>query len=174
MSADLTRFTTFPPFYTIQPNLQTREKQLQIWKEHICQSCQSSSTYFISIANTIFSNTAINRRISSEGFKVIGDYMVINASGVWVDPGNKTKLLVLWRTIPEWSAVVYNWAVAHGKLNSVETVYSLHSGDDVRGTELENIPTEILNLALSFLQSQHKCVVFKGNTSEDDGVKFLT
>lgn len=54
----------FPPFYTLQPNLESRSKQLRLWKEYILEISSSKRKY--TLDHTIFTNKTINRNCSSE------------------------------------------------------------------------------------------------------------
>jgi hypothetical protein len=52
-------------------------------------------------------------------------------------------------------------------------VYELHSGEDVIGMSFQGADEELLRQALQILQDRGKCTVFKGDTSEEDGIKFF-
>ena len=52
---------------------------------------------------------------------------------MWLDKGQRA-CLVLWRSLPGWADVLWQWARASGMENSVATIDDLSSGDDVRGT----------------------------------------
>ena len=46
-------------------------------------------------------------------------------------------------------------------------------GEDVRGTSFSGFDEVLIRRALSILEQQGKCILFQGNTSTEDGVKFL-
>jgi ESCRT-II complex subunit VPS25 len=93
--------------------------------------------------------------------------------GEWEDPSTKTRCRILSRKPQELASDIYEWAVSHGYLNSVCTVYELHSGDDVVDTTFCGLDPVMIQRALSILEEQGKCVLFQGNSSEESGVKFL-
>lgn len=46
-------------------------------------------------------------------------------------------------------------------------------GEDVNGMSFQGADEELLRRALSILEDQGKCAIFKGETSEEDGIKFF-
>jgi len=93
--------------------------------------------------------------------------------GEWEDPGVKTRCRILWRRPEQLASDIYQWAEANGFINSVCTVYELHSGDDVNGMSFQGADEELLRRALKILEDQGKCTMFKGETSSEDGIKFF-
>jgi ESCRT-II complex subunit VPS25 len=63
-------------------------------------------------------------------------------------------------------------AQQNGYVGSVCTVYELHSGEDVNGMSFQGADEELLRRALAILEERGKCTIFKGDTSEEDGIKF--
>jgi len=49
----------------------------------------------------------------------------------------------------------------------------LNLGEDVRGMSFSGFDEVLIRRALSVLEQQGKCILFQGNTSTEDGVKFL-
>lgn len=91
--------------------------------------------------------------------------------GEWHDE-NKTACRILWRKPEELAADIYQWAQFQGHVGSVVTVYELHSGEDNAGESFQGVDEELLRRALKILEDQGKCVVFQGETSLEDGIKF--
>jgi len=48
--------------------------------------------------------------------------------GEWEDPDVRTRCRILWRKPEQLASDIYDWAEANGYINSVCTVYELHSG----------------------------------------------
>ena len=98
----------------------------------------------------------------------------------WLDK-EKTRCLILWRTIPEWSDYIQSWVQEYGLQDSVFDLAELSVGDEVRGTgailnvacimpnaslyaallptdgtpaELEGVPAEVLVPALKILSQR--------------------
>lgn len=49
----------------------------------------------------------------------------------------------------------------------------LYLGEDVNGMSFQGADEQLLRRALEIVESQGKCTVFKGDTSEEDGLKFF-
>jgi ESCRT-II complex subunit VPS25 len=99
-------------------------------------------------------------------------FSFISGHGEWED-NTKTRCRILWRKPEQLSSDIYAWAEANGYINSVCTVYELHSGEDVNGMSFEGADEELLRRALAILEDQGKCTMFKGETSSEDGIKFF-
>ena len=52
-------------------------------------------------------------------------------------------------------------------------MYELHSGEDTTDAEFYELETWLFYKALEILQTEGKAQIFKGQTSDDDGVKFF-
>uniref|UniRef100_A0A0D3A496 4-coumarate--CoA ligase n=1 Tax=Brassica oleracea var. oleracea TaxID=109376 RepID=A0A0D3A496_BRAOL len=59
----LPQFFNYPPYFTLQPVRDTREKQIQLWKELILDFCKSQKVFLIGVEEDfpLFSNSAIDR-----------------------------------------------------------------------------------------------------------------
>ena len=99
-------------------------------------------------------------------------FSFVSGHGEWED-NTKTRCRILWRKPEQLSSDIYAWAEANGYINSVCTVYELHSGEDVNGMSFEGADEELLRRALAILEDQGKCTMFKGETSSEDGIKFF-
>lgn len=47
------------------------------------------------------------------------------------------------------------------------------AGEDINGMSFEGADEELLRRALAILEQQGKCAIFKGENSEEDGIKFF-
>jgi ESCRT-II complex subunit VPS25 len=106
------------------------------------------------------------------GETLITMFSFVSGHGEWED-NTKTRCRILWRKPEQLSSDIYAWAEANGYINSVCTVYELHSGEDVNGMSFEGADEELLRRALAILEDQGKCTMFKGETSSEDGIKFF-
>jgi len=168
-------FYSFPPFFTIQPALQTRDKQLALWRELILRYYTSRKLQILNLHDCpLWRNDDINRKLSPEDVQVVAEDFVENSGhGEWVDAATRTSIRILWRKPDEFAADIYQWAVRNGYVGQVCTVYELHSGEDNRGQSFEGADEELLRRALAVLERQNKCAVFQGETSQEDGIKFF-
>ncbi|KAG1672486.1 hypothetical protein FOA52_002794 [Chlamydomonas sp. UWO 241] len=169
-------FYDYPPYYTLQPVKESRDKQSQLWGDLVLAYCRHKRIYAINVEDSafeLFSNAKIGRKLNVEAQRAFLGDLAAQGSAEWVDPKAKRECLVLWRKLPEWAAQIHEFARTYGLADSVMTVDELRSGDDVRGTELFGLHREVLVRALRVLEAQGKAKLFSGETPEEEGVKFL-
>uniref|UniRef100_A0A914XNN0 Vacuolar protein-sorting-associated protein 25 n=1 Tax=Plectus sambesii TaxID=2011161 RepID=A0A914XNN0_9BILA len=164
----------FPPFFTLQPTLITREKQLEAWASLVIDYCQHDKIYTIDVVDIqqteLFHNIKLNRRLPSEGVRAVFDYLEQKKHVEWLDK-QKTRCHIYWRTPEEWAKLIYDWVVSNGLLNTVCTLYELTQGDDTEGESFHGLDKEVLLKALRHLQSQRRAEII--NVGDNEGVKFF-
>ena len=167
-------FYSFPPFFTMQPVLATREKQLGLWRELILKYHTDMKIKVMRVHDCpLWMNEEIGRELSRDDIKDVMDDFVKSGHGEWDDPETQTRCRILWRKPEQLASDIYAWADANGYIGSICTVYELHSGEDVNGMSFEGADSDLLRRSLSILENQGKCIVFKGETSSEDGIKFF-
>ncbi|KAM5573580.1 hypothetical protein ABKV19_013225 [Rosa sericea] len=166
----LPQFFNYPPYFTLQPVRDTREKQIQLWKELILDYCRTQKIFVIGLEEDfpLFSNPVIERSLSHEAREA---FLSILVSDEWLDKRHR-KCLILWHRIQEWANIILNFVKENGLEDSVMTVEEIRSGIESRGTELHGIDRTILMRALKLLEQKGKLAIFKGTTADDEGVKF--
>ncbi|GFR48325.1 hypothetical protein Agub_g10208 [Astrephomene gubernaculifera] len=166
-------FYNYPPYFTLQPVKETRDKQVALWCSLILSYCQHTKTFILDTQadSQLFVNNSINRKLNSEARIAILDELVAQGRAEWLDKG-KTQCLILWKRVDEWAAVLMDFVRTYGLSGSVMTLDELTGGDDVRGTELFGAHREVVVRALRLLETQGKLSTFKGATPEEVGVKF--
>lgn len=71
------RLYNFPPLFTLQVNTDTRNKQIATWHEIILQYCVENKVNAINVTeNNIFSNAAIDRKLSQDAVVTVLDSLV--------------------------------------------------------------------------------------------------
>ncbi|CAB9508614.1 protein sorting-associated protein 25 [Seminavis robusta] len=166
-------FYSFPPFFTIQPVLSTREKQMALWQELILRYHTEKKIKTLVVHDCpLWKNESIGRQLSPEDIGVVMTEFCKSGHGEWQDD-NETRCRILWRKPEQLATDIYQWAEANQMINNVCTVYELHSGEDVNGMSFQGADEELLRRALSILEDQGKAAIFKGDTSEEDGIKFF-
>ena len=86
----------------------------------------------------LWKNTNINRELNTEGIQIVMNDFVQSGHGEWEDPELRTRCRILWRKPEQLASDIYDWAVANGYINSVCTVYELHSGEGMYSSNVEN------------------------------------
>eukprot|EP00270_Netrium_digitus_P003058 TRINITY_DN13466_c0_g1_i1.p1 TRINITY_DN13466_c0_g1~~TRINITY_DN13466_c0_g1_i1.p1 ORF type:complete len:180 (+),score=51.86 TRINITY_DN13466_c0_g1_i1:161-700(+) len=167
-------FYNFPPYFTLQPVKDTRERQIQLWKQFILDHTKAKKIFIVDVDSfPLFSNPTIDRRLSHEARELFLNALVADGKAEWVDKGHK-KCLILWRSMEDWAATILNFVREAGLTDSVMTVEEIRSGDETRGTELERVEPVVLYRALKLLEQRGKAALFKGAAGDDDGVKFFS
>jgi ESCRT-II complex subunit VPS25 len=167
-------FYAFPPFFTVQPVLSTREKQMGLWRELILRyHTQYKLKTLVVHECPLWKNEKIGRELDAKDVQDVMEDFCKSGHGEWEDPNQKTRCRILWRKPEQLASDVYEWAIANGNIGSVCTVYELHSGEDVHGMSFQGADEELLRRALAILENQGKCTIFKGETSSEDGIKFF-
>ncbi|KAF7033926.1 hypothetical protein CFC21_044991 [Triticum aestivum] len=167
----LPHFFNYPPYFTLQPVRETREKQVQLWKELILDYCRSQKMYIISLEEDfqLFSNPKIERSLSYEAKEAFLAALVSEGRAEWIDKGHK-KCLILWLRIQDWANYILDFVKETGL--EVTTIEDIRSGIETHGTELAGIDRGVLMRALRLLEQKGKAVIFKGTSADDEGVKF--
>ncbi|ONK69834.1 uncharacterized protein A4U43_C05F27220 [Asparagus officinalis] len=169
----LPHFFNYPPYFTLQPVRETREKQVQLWKELILDYCRSQKIFIIGLEEEfpLFSNPVIERSLNHEARGVFLSALVSEGRAEWMDKSHK-KCLILWLRIQDWADHIIKFVKDNGLEDSVVTVEDIRSGFESRGTELAGIDRGVLMRALRLLEQKGKAAIFKGSSSDDEGVKF--
>jgi len=169
---------TFPPFFTIQPNSETREKQLEAWKSLVLAYAKlhriESLVVSEALTSDLFSNTAIKRSLDKEGATLVLDQLAASGHVEWED-ATKAKCLVMWRSPQEWGDIIYRWVDATGQQQSVCTLYELNEGTDTKDQDFHGLGVPLLTKALDALQVKGRAALMQieEDSAGFDGVKFL-
>lgn len=167
-------FYSFPPFFTIQPILETREKQLSLWRDLILKYHTKHRIPVLIVHDCpLWTNQDIDRSLTREDIAKVMDDFVSSGFGEWEDASLKTRCRILWRHPKQLASDIYEWAQANGLINGICTLYELHSGEDINGEPFEGADEELLRRAVNILEEQGKATLFKGETSSEDGIKFF-
>ncbi|MHA1212394.1 MAG: hypothetical protein ACTSSH_08025 [Candidatus Heimdallarchaeota archaeon] len=71
-----------------------------------------------------FNNKQAKKRLDREQLQIIGDYIVAQEMGIWWDK-KKIRLRLYWRTLQEWSDIIYEWSIKTGRAAGAERVMTL-------------------------------------------------
>lgn len=168
----------FPPFFTIQPNSDTRAKQIDAWKNILLSYYKHHKLYRLDIVeaqtDVLFNNKAINRKLSLEGIIQILNSLESTGHVEWDNIKEKRRCYLMWRTPDEWADMIYNWVSANGMTDTVCTLFELHSGDDTTGEEFHAIDINVLRKSLQVLERRGKAQIFSAENPQEEGVKFFS
>uniref|UniRef100_A0A8B9X184 Vacuolar protein-sorting-associated protein 25 n=1 Tax=Bos mutus grunniens TaxID=30521 RepID=A0A8B9X184_BOSMU len=103
----------FPPFFTLQPNVDTRQKQLAAWCSLVLTFCrlhkQSSMTVMEAQESPLFNNVKLQRKLPVESIQVVLEELRKKGNLEWLDK-NKSSFLIMWRRPEEWGKLIYQWS----------------------------------------------------------------
>ncbi|KAI9716311.1 MAG: hypothetical protein M1828_000407 [Chrysothrix sp. TS-e1954] len=182
--------TTFPPFYTLQPTLSTRNSQLTSWTSLILAHATHTHTFLSSPKSPLFTNTTIHRSLPPSDALEILRHMVAQSAASWVNSlasgsasasgsGGRRKdrvgegegeVFLWWRSPEEWARIIGKWVEETGQKGTVLTFYELLEGEELgrRGREFLGLPVEMARFALKGWERRGWCVVIG-----ESGVKFV-
>lgn len=153
-------FWNYPPYFTLQPIPETRQKQLELWRALILAYCQHHRHFMITLDGSVefppFSNPSIDRHLSRQARIAVLDHISHNGGGEWLDSKTKHAFLVLWKSIQAWADGLYSLALENGLRNSVVTIDELQNGEFTNGTEYSQLPVQLLSRMIKQLQDKGK------------------
>ncbi|XP_031456435.1 vacuolar protein-sorting-associated protein 25 isoform X1 [Phasianus colchicus] len=176
---------SFPPFFTLQPNGETRQKQLAAWCALALAYSRRQRLPAMTLREAQDSPLFANRRLQKScrprpsrwcwrscARTVGGAVLCRGRPGnlEWLDK-NKTSFMIMWRRPEEWGKLIYQWVSKNGLTNSVFTLYELISGDDTANEEFHGLDEAMLLRALQALQQEHKAEII--TLDDGRGVKFF-
>ncbi|KAL2634350.1 hypothetical protein R1flu_005829 [Riccia fluitans] len=166
-------FYNYPPYFTLQPVKDTREKQIQLWKELILKYCKQYKVFVINLDEEfpLFGNSAIERKLSHEARELFLGALVAEGKAEWLDKAHH-KCLILWRSITDWANLILEFVKENGLEDGVMTLEEIRTGDETHGTDIAGIDRTVLVRALKVLEQKGKAAMFKGTATDDEGVKF--
>ncbi|XP_051129676.1 vacuolar protein sorting-associated protein 25 [Andrographis paniculata] len=169
----LPHFFNYPPYFTLQPVRDTREKQVQLWKELILDYCRTQKVFTIGLDEDfpLFSNPVIERSLSHEAREAFLSALVSEGRAEWLDKSHR-KCLIHWHRIQEWAELIIKFVKDYGLEDSIMTVEEIRSGVESQGTELHGMDRTVLMRALKQLEHKGKLAIFKGTSADDEGIKF--
>ncbi|KAF1357037.1 ESCRT-II complex subunit-domain-containing protein [Delphinella strobiligena] len=186
---------SFPPFYTLQPNTQTLQRQLTLWGTLISTYHATHSLFTLSLSTApstpLFTNAHISRSLDPLSLRKILDWMSTPEGGCsaeWIPPSssstttkkriteneNEKNIAWIWWKRPEiWAEEMYTWIEETGQRGSVLTIYELREGDAVSGQEWVGMDEGMLRRVLEGLVRKGRAQVFEGVGGDGGGVKFF-
>ncbi|XP_059345280.1 vacuolar protein-sorting-associated protein 25 isoform X2 [Ammospiza nelsoni] len=107
---------SFPPFFTLQPNGETRQKQLAAWCALALAYSQEHRLPAMTVREAqdipLFANHRLQRKLPLESIQVVLEELRKNGNLEWLDK-NKTSFLIMWKRPEEWGKLIYQWVRAH-------------------------------------------------------------
>eukprot|EP01147_Barroeca_monosierra_P010003 gene10004-2177_t len=161
----------------IQPNEETRTKQLEAWQQLVVAYAQTNQIDRLVVSEStsmeLFNNKSINRALDSAGIITVLDHLNETGHAEWKNSA-KEECALYWRSPREWGDIIYKWAVDTGHTDAVCTFFELLEGDTGEGQEFQRMDRHVFQRALEVLQKEGKAEVFSADDDDDSsGVKFF-
>lgn len=167
-------YYNWPFFFTIQKHVDTRIKQLDMWKTILSEFCQTNKIWKISksfFLEQVGTNKTVNRQLSTDSINLLFDYF--EKTGILVFSG-KDFYYVMWKNIEEWQSIIYDSVVKHHRVDTLETLDYLMHDEETAKEEYSGMDKEILVLILKSLEKKGKCKLLADDTGNSYmGVKFI-
>ncbi|KAF1820960.1 ESCRT-II complex, vps25 subunit [Dissoconium aciculare CBS 342.82] len=175
------RYASFRPFYSIQRNLATREKQFQLWADLITAYCAHHHIFRLDLSSLppdLFHNPSIDRKLLPGDIRIVLDHLSTPAGGSkieWISATTRGEVsascYVYWRTLEDWANALHSWVDATGQKGAVLTIYELREGEAVIGQDWKDMDEGLLRKVLNVLVKRGKAQIF--GQEENAGVKFF-
>jgi len=162
---------SFPPFFTLQPNTETRNRQLHAWSDLVLKFHRANRQFVLDVresgSSPLFHNADIKRTLSKDGVLFVLNSLAQSGHAEPIDK-SKFRWHIYWHTLDEWADLIYSWADQTGQVGSVCTLYEISNTPDV---EFTGISQDVLVKALKVLESKSRAEIIEMDDSS--GVKFF-
>lgn len=166
----------FPPFFTLQPVQETREKQLAIWTELVMGWCNHHKVKTLTVGdpalNPLFRNATIDRQLDGEGVKAVLDAVQAAKYGQWEDDA-RSRFSISPVSYAMLASAIYAYAERYNLIDNVATVEELSAGDETSGEIFHGLSPTLIEGALKSLEAGGRAVLVPGDSASELGVKFL-
>lgn len=164
----------FPPFFTIQPNLETRKLQLEAWRSLILDYCQHHNLHQLNLRDCLskppFSNEAIDRRLDLDSLRLIINSLVSKRFAEWIGK-DQESCLIYSRPPEQWAQIIQEYVKEKSLHNMILTFYELLEGEETKGRDFHQLDETIFLKALKILEKSGKAAVIEMDGNK--GVKFV-
>lgn len=161
--------------HRVQPVLDTRQKQSQLWGDLILKYCQFHKIYELNIQDALntplFYNEAINRRLTAAGATQFIDDLAKNGNAEWMTR-EKQACTIFFKNVDHWATSILKWVEDCGKTDTVLTLWEIQNGEDAEGQEFYGVDQRIIMKALQLLERKGRAEII--NSDAGVGVKFFT
>ena len=119
------RYTSFPPFFTLQPTLSTRHAQFQHWSALILSYCRHYHLYRLTLVDALntplFHNTKLRKRLTMQEAREVLEWMASEEGGKRVEwigrEGERGSCWIYWRRPEEWAELLASWVITAGDVH---------------------------------------------------------
>ena len=158
--------------YTMQPSAEARSKQMDLWREIVLQSHQSTGESLMVPATwELFTNTTIDRSLSQEGRREVVESLIGKGNAEW-DNEEKSRVRLIFKSPKALASEVYLYVQKQGLQGQILTVFELHGSEEHSESGFAGTDPVLFLRGLEVLEEEGKCAIFQGESMEENGVKF--
>lgn len=168
----------FPPFYSLQPNVETRKVQIKAWRSLILDFCQHHNIHQLHLRDWLskppFYNESIERRLSLDALRLIIQSLVDSKFAEWVGPysgKDRDTCIIYFKSPEQWAQIIYDYVKEQSLHNTIVTFYEMLEGESTQDKQFHGLDEHIFLKALKILEKQGKAAVMELDGSK--GVKFV-
>lgn len=173
----------FPPFFTLQPNEDTKRKQIDAWCSLVIDYCKLKRIYQFDLnemqTSELFLNKKLERKCSLDLICAIVDELVKRNRAEWQFSGigksskRTNKCFIYWHTLDEWAQKIYDYVIRHSLQNTVCTMYELIDSDEVKKESFYRIDRQIFLKCIKILENLRKAELIHLDDNDEPGIKFF-
>ena len=165
----------YPPLFTLQPNLDTRQKQIDTWISILLNYAQENkrTTWTLS-SEGVFTNPKISRSLDSSFILLLYHELVKRNLAEWKKDSKNSVLFLYYKTPDEWATILYQYIIDTGQTNSVLTLFELLQGDDTLNQEFHGLDSDFFkSKILDVLVKSGKATLLSASDENEIGIKFF-
>ena len=167
---------SYPPFWTIQLNSETKKKQLDLWGNIVLAFMKSINKtemdLLTSLDTPLFNNKKISRKLSKSDVDQIIEHLISSNNAKWLDD-LKIRVRIIWRTHEQWGKIIKKYIEDIGQTNTVFTFEELLHGDEIKKLSFYNLSPELFLDAVKYLETINQAKVYQNPNILESGVKFF-
>ncbi|CUM67963.1 uncharacterized protein PRCAT00005676001 [Priceomyces carsonii] len=194
MSYSFPKIHSFPPLYTKQPNATIFSNQLDSWCDIILSYCEHFKVQSLSSNGIplhaqdettnkteyplIFENKGIGRAANEELKQAVFKHLIHKlCKADYIDPKHPDLgIVIYWKSLAEWSNLLYNYVDSAGLRGTILTVYELTKLEEsLVPSQLRNLdPNLLIKIIKEVLVKQGKAQILVDDTNNEiGGVKIV-
>lgn len=174
---------SFPPFFTLQPNEDTKRKQIDAWCNLVVEYCKLKRIYQFDLnemqSSDLFTNKKLDRKCSFDLICAIVDELAKRKRAEWQFSGTgksskqTNKCFIYWYTLDEWAQKIYDYVIRHSLQNTVCTTYELVDSEEVKNEPFYKIDRQIFIKSVKILENSRKAELIHLDDNDEPGIKFF-
>lgn len=154
----------FPPLFTWQPNISTRQAQLRLWQDIIVDWSHATGNTRVTRSSDIFENPRIHRSLRGDAIVEILGEVVKNGLAEYVSPKEKDSINVYGMSPASVASLIKKWSDDYGYGDNVVTLFEITEGELPGLERLAGVDLLTIRRGVEVLVKRHE-----GAAMEEEG-----